>query len=462
MSRSIRNLLLGLLIWASALVPAAAQFADQATYIASTGGSGNAQTITIPNVGSLGDILGVQIKVKPSFTNTGAMTLNPNTLGAVAVNKTSAAGPVALTGSEFVSSPAQTVTVMYDGTRFLILSDVNSSPTSIFPSPQGYLTPCPAAGGVTGCTAGNLVPTGDVASATSLYYTPGPNGNQIPVYNGSSMVTYQFSELTLALGSSNLANTLYDVCVTTTTAGAYSINGNPTIVTSVAWTTSTPGSGARGTGASTAQIARVSGIETNAVQIDGKNGGTTYTAIPANRCTIVGTILIDASNGQVTFHRTVGQSRRWAAWNFYNRQPITLQVTDPNASWAFNTVTAGQPANGSSANSAIVLSGLAEEIYDIRYVQQMQSSGTGSGSDGGNAIGFNSTSTLSGKIGRQQMGAGGGGSVAIGNDLVAQFVGQPALGAQTITALQFMTNNTNTHTLYGTVSNMLLTASWRG
>lgn len=461
MSRIIRNLFLGLFVWAAAVVPAAAQFADQSTYVASTGGSANAQTITLPNANSLNDLLGVTIRFKPSFTNTGATTLNVNGLGNVAVNKTSSAGPIALVGSELVSSPnSQTVAVMYDGTRFLILSDVNSSPTSIFPQPQGYLTPCSASVSVTGCTVPNMLPTGDVTSVGTLYYRPGPNGNQIPIWNGSSMQTYQFSELTLTLGGSNAANTLYDVCVTTTSAGAYNVNGVPTVVTSVAWTTSTAGAGSRSTGGGTAQIVQTNGIWTNAVSIDGRNGASTYTGIPANRCTIVATIFIDGTAGQVTFHRTFGASRKWSAWNFYNRYPLYLKA-GVTTDYSTSTAVDWRAANNSSTSSLTILSGLPEETYNLKrsvafYVQSNPSVAVG--------IGFNSTSSPSGTIGAASgMGAGSASPppVNFGN-AIASYVTLPSLpGINVVTALE-ITQSTGQAFFQGGENYNTLIASWRG
>ena len=461
MSRIFRIIASAVLLLGAVVLPAQAQFADQSTYIASTGGSSNAQTITVPNVVSLSDLLGVQLKIKPSFTNNGAMTLNPNGLGAVAVNKTSSGGPIALTGSEFVSSPnAQTVSVMYDGSRFLILSDVNSSPTSIFPQPQGYLTPCSSSVSVTGCTVPNMLPTGDVTSVGTLYYRPGPNGNQIPIWNGSSMVTYQFSELALVLGGSNLSNTLYDVCVTTTSAGAYNVNGTPTVVTSVAWTTSTAGAGSRSTGAGTAQITQTNGIWTNAVQITGRNGANTYNNIPANTCTIVATIFIDGTAGQVTFHRTYGTNRKWSAWNFYNRYPITLKA-GVTSNYTINSGTGGvfQGANGGTTASMTMLSGLPEETYNISrnvtvYVQSNPSVAI--------AIGLNGSVTPSGTMGAATgMGTGSSPATNYGN-AIARFSTLPSLpGINVYNSLE-QTQNTGQAFFEAGERYNVLYGSWRG
>lgn len=61
---------------------------------------------------------GFSIRIVPSNTNTGATTLNVNSIGAKAVTKY---GSVALTGGELVAG--QTYILMYDGTRFQ-LSDL--------------------------------------------------------------------------------------------------------------------------------------------------------------------------------------------------------------------------------------------------------------------------------------------------------------------------------------------------
>lgn len=96
-----------------------AQFADQATYAPSTGGSNNAQTVTIPNVISGTDIVGVPIRIKATYTNTGAMTLNISGTGVAPVYKQTAGGLAFLTGNEIIAG--QIFTVVNDGGEYQLI-----------------------------------------------------------------------------------------------------------------------------------------------------------------------------------------------------------------------------------------------------------------------------------------------------------------------------------------------------
>ena len=106
-------------VMALASSPANAQFAQQATWGGEGGGTANAQTVTVANVQSLSDILGVAINYIPSNANTGATTEAVSGLSAVALLKPSPAGLVPLTGGELSGGGA---TILYDGTEFQLLS----------------------------------------------------------------------------------------------------------------------------------------------------------------------------------------------------------------------------------------------------------------------------------------------------------------------------------------------------
>ncbi len=381
-----------------------AQFTDQRVWAGTSGGSANAQTLTVANMGTT-PLVGVPIRFIPVATNTTAATIALNGGTPIAVFKPTAGGAVALTGGEIVSTPvAQVVEVIYDGTRFqIVANNVQSAAFRI--TPQGYLTPCNFANSpsVTGCAAGGYLPTGDVTGVSTLYYGT-MVGNQLPIYNGSNMVVSTFSELTLSIPSSRLANTLYDVCV-------FNNAGTITAAIGPAWTTSTPGSGARGTGAGTAQITQVQGIWVNAVSISGVNGASTF-SIAANQCTIVATLWIDNTAGQTSFTRTYGQNRKWGAWNFYNRLNLFLKAGDSGASWTYssNTIRASNNTpssysanfynvgSGTAVNGLSVLIGLPEEEVDVAFTQAVLNfSGTGSfAASGFAAIGVNSTTATSG------------------------------------------------------------------
>lgn len=115
---------------------ALAQLSSGQTWAGTSGGTANAQTLTIHNVVALNDLLGVPIRFLPGNTNVNAtpaaMTLTINidtggTLGPVTVNrKTSNLGLQALSGGE-VQSGVMTE-VVYDGTVFEISSPVDYTP----------------------------------------------------------------------------------------------------------------------------------------------------------------------------------------------------------------------------------------------------------------------------------------------------------------------------------------------
>lgn len=260
-----------------------------------------------------------------------------------------------------------------------------SASTPSVPAPQGRLT----------LTSATPVISADVIAATSVYYTP-YHGNLIPIYNGSSFTPTVFSELSLTLASQHAANTIYDVF-------AFSNSGVLTLVTGPAWSNSTANSGSRGTGAGTTEYARVQGFLTNAVQITGRNGSSTYT-VPANQGTYVGSIFIDATAGQVTCHRSWGTNRKDGVSNAYNRVRILMKggentgwswgtnswraVNDKPTSFSSNSFNVG---SGTTCNSIIVFTGLAEEEFRLEYRGKMASN-----SSYAVGVGWNATNALSG------------------------------------------------------------------
>jgi len=119
--------LAALLVLLALAPPAAAQFADQATYAGTSGGSANAQTITVPNVSTLADIQGVLIKWVPSVANTGSATLAVSGTAATIIRKPGASGLAALAVGEL--QIGQPVITMYDGTQHVLLSAINDNVT---------------------------------------------------------------------------------------------------------------------------------------------------------------------------------------------------------------------------------------------------------------------------------------------------------------------------------------------
>lgn len=304
-------------------------------------------------------------------------------------------------------------------------------------APQGYLTP----------TSGTPIITGDVIGQGTLVYTPFI-GNQAWVFNGTSFGLRTFSELTLTLSASNAANTIYDVWL-------FDNSGVLTLATGPAWNNSTPGSGVIGTGAGTTQRSRLNGLLVNTVVMTARNDGNTYTINP-NFGLCLGSIFVDSIAGQLTFHRSYGQSRKWAISNVYNRQPLYLKAGDPTASWVYNTATI-RASNGNSANNLTIFSCLAEDVYDIKNEQNFICTGPLI-TKTSNQIGINSTTAGTGKIG---LATTADGLNLIGFTLSSKYLSPPLLGVNVITSLE-LGGTSGTNTFFGTETNMLLSASWRG
>lgn len=109
-----------------------AQLSSPQTWVGAAGGTSTALTVTIHNVVSLNDLLGVPIRFLPSGVNTGASTLQINidtggNLGAVAIKRpTSNIGLQALGGGELQTN--QMTEVTFDGASFEITSPIDMTP----------------------------------------------------------------------------------------------------------------------------------------------------------------------------------------------------------------------------------------------------------------------------------------------------------------------------------------------
>lgn len=318
------------------------------------------------------------------------------------------------------------------------IAALTNSLTAVSGFPQGRLT----------LTSNTPVLASTVSAATSVYYTP-YTGNQVPVYDGSQFNLEVFAELTLSLVSNHTASNIFDVF-------AIKDNGTIRLVTGPAWSTPTAGAGARGTGAGTTELTRLNGILVNAAAMaTARNGGTTY-SVPANQGTYLGSIFMDGTNGQITCHTAYGQSRKWSVWNYYNRVPIVLKAGDATASWTYNVNTI-RSSNNAAANKLTIFSGMAEEAYDLQFIQSILTNGAGAVVPA-IGIGYNSTSAQSGKIGKASSPNGN----AITVDAVASYLAAPALGIEDISALETNQSSGGASTFYGTEAGMVLSARWRG
>ena len=431
---------------------------DQLTASSSSGGSGIFWAGLATGTGNAISVVdssfanqdGATIQFLATAANTGPTTIAISGGTPISIVNDLSAGPAALSGGEI--GVGNTPMLTYDATNveFHIVNPAATTgggggTTSSLTPPQGYLN-------LVGQATGDVVQTGDVISATTVYYSPYV-GNTIPIWNGSLFKQIVFSELTATLtAAGSPLSAIQDECV-------FSNNGVPTLVTGPTWTTATAGSGNRGTGAGTAQLSRLQGIWVNAVSMTGYNGLSSY-SIPANQCTYVGSLAIDATAGQVSAYRTVGQSRKWGIWNAYNRQAIQLGAQDPTASWA-SAPTTWRESRGQTTNFAQVFSGLPEEIIDVEFNQTVLQAFNASSAQANIAIGLNSTTVPSGKVGF----AIAGNTTTQGNsgmDAKAQYT-LPAsnIGINNLNMLEQAPVGTTTNTFEGS-TDMIMTASWRG
>lgn len=112
-----------------AALPARAQFPDQSTFVATGGGTVNAQTALLPNALAYADILGVVIKYIPSVSNTGAATLNISSLGAQTTLKQTPAGLTALSANDIIANRA--ALVLWYGVQFELLNPATSASLTV-------------------------------------------------------------------------------------------------------------------------------------------------------------------------------------------------------------------------------------------------------------------------------------------------------------------------------------------
>lgn len=306
---------------------------------------------------------------------------------------------------------------------------LNSTSAGSFFSPAGRLTP----------TSNTPVISSDVISGANVYWTP-YGGNAVPVYNGSTFVMRTFAELTLALSASHAISTLYDVFL-------FDDNGTLTTGTGPAWNTSTAGAGARGTGASTTELTKISGLNVNAVAMTARNGATTY-SVGANLGLLLGTIAIDTVAGQLTCHVSAGASRKFGISNVFNRRNQVLRCLDATASWNYSSATIRQ-SRANAGNTIAVLSCLPEEEADLSFHQRILN--TSGGADTvSNYIGVNSTTVASGTYGFSGMNT---------NSMTSSFEAKhtlvPFIGLNNINALE-SAQASGTQTFFGTESFMML------
>lgn len=131
--------------------PVQAQFADQATLLTGVGSSGGGNTITAtlaPVLTSYNAANGVLLKIVPNASNTGAATLNLNSLGtSPAVVKMTSSGLTALTGNgcELVNGVPALLVYLTSVSEFVLMSNscsnVTVGSTNLLNSALGFNAP---------------------------------------------------------------------------------------------------------------------------------------------------------------------------------------------------------------------------------------------------------------------------------------------------------------------------------
>lgn len=330
-------------------------------------------------------------------------------------------------------------------TRWEMLSTPSLASVAITSTqPQGRLT----------LTSGTPVLATDAAAQSTVYYTP-YIGNTVPIFNGSNFIATVFSELSMVMSGANFASgAIYDLFVT--------IDAGPTNRLGIGpvWSTLTPGSGARGTGAGTTELQRVNGIWVNKNTMTLRYASGSTISVQPFQATYVGSMQMDATNSQVSCYLSYGQSRKWGIWNAYNRVPIIMQGGESTSSWTYNTAT-WRESNGGTTNFISTFTGLPEEEVQARFIQSAQLIDNQAASKANNGIGYNSTTVPSGKIGVIFNSNAFAGAVTLEADITAEYTAAPLIGINNINAIE--NGNTSTAcTFFGTNISMLLTTNYRG
>ena len=214
----------------------AGQQIPSATYLVGVAGTVNAITATLPVMGAY--IIGQVFTLVPVGDNTGAVTLNINALGAIAVTGGAA---TALTGGELVAGAAYRL--VYDGTRFLISNtpgrvlqtsyyvDAGNGPggtTSVFPT---YANASSALWSITPVSATSVLifnismqlQIGIIAATNTIGYCNIYVGTAATPTTSSGRYTYAISS-TLGLASSTTAVFTFQLSSGSTSARNYGVS----------------------------------------------------------------------------------------------------------------------------------------------------------------------------------------------------------------------------------------------
>lgn len=323
----------------------------------------------------------------PAITNTGATTINIDSVGA----KSIFSGGVALTGGELVATIP--VYIEYDGTQFNLVASGSMAPMVDPAVCDGRLT----------LTTGTAVTTADVTAAETLYFTP-YKGNKVALYTGATWKLYSFAEVSVDIPD---ANQLSDVFL-------YDNAGTLTLDV-VAWTNDT----------------------TRATALTTQNGVLVKTAATSRR--YIGTFYgTTAGNGQAE-----DSLAKRNVYNYYNRVARPMKVVEATNSWTYQT-DAWRQANAATANQLEYVQGVSEDAVTAEVLGQGLHSSTSVSAAVG--VGVDSATVNSAAV----FGGSVSNNVGVsGVQLNARYLGFPGVGRHTLVWLENGKGNGITTTFIG-------------
>lgn len=323
-----------------------------------------------------------------------------------------------------VISAKQAAMLRYDGTaaRWQAIAGgmagAGASGGGFLSPPQGRLT----------LASGMPVMTTAQSAKSTLYYTPYV-GNQVLIYDGTSMVPMAFAELAVATT---------DTTKNPSAIGASKVNdwfvwndgGTLRLSHGPDWTNDTTRS------AGTA-LTRVNGVLLNAVAITNGPGASRGTYVGTTRSN--GSSLLDWIFGSTA---SGGGMASLNVWNAYNRADVATTVSDSITSWNYSSA-AVRPSENSTSNRIQFVSGLAEDGISTMLSQRIATA-TATGALGRIGIGLDSTSAYS----FHALGVSPASGVVFNAALTVQGSISPQVGAHYLQALE-SGDGTNSTTFVG-------------
>jgi hypothetical protein len=313
-------------------------------------------------------------------------------------------------------------------TTVIALTLTASAAFAQLPQPQGRLT----------LTSNTPVMTADVTSATSVYYTP-YIGNQIPIYNGTNFVNNTFSQLTMMLNTTNqVSGCVYDLYVFLNSS-TVTIGAGPAWESLSTCTTTTRGS--------TTGPTQLNGLWVNSASLTLTNGSSSYSSIPTDEATYVGSVYMTAAGETaMQFKPTAasgGTNNFLGVYNGYNRIPVKAYCRDSAGSaWTYNVAT-WRPADGASSNTnnrITYLDGLEQSFVAARYQTDIIANSTNSGRIG---VTIDSTSATPGGS------VSGPNTVGVAVPSIGQDFYYPMLGLHYVQAMEYAVNTTGAISFVG-------------